>query len=82
MHDPFNPLTPAGALDDLRARAMPQALNQRHWERADGPLPALFVSHGAPPTLDDPDWLDDLFVWAQSMSKPRAVVMVLSLIHI
>ncbi|PWI04512.1 dioxygenase [Streptomyces sp. NWU339] len=74
--DPFNPAVPAGAYDDLLARVLPQARRQRPWEEADGPLPALFVSHGAPPTLDDPRWLDDLFTWAQSMPKPRAVVVV------
>ncbi|WP_229068923.1 class III extradiol ring-cleavage dioxygenase [Actinoplanes sp. DH11] len=67
---------PAGAYDALLARALPQARTQRAWEPADGPLPALFVSHGAPPTLDDPQWLDDLFRWGQSMPKPRAIVVV------
>lgn len=43
---------------------------------SDGPLPALFVSHGAPFTLDDPQWLDDLFTWGQFMPKPRAIVVV------
>ncbi|MGW0037887.1 DODA-type extradiol aromatic ring-opening family dioxygenase [Gordonia sp. NPDC003376] len=76
MRDPFDPETPAGAYDDLVARVLPRARAQRTWEPADGPLPALFVSHGAPPTLDDPDWLDDLFTWAQTMPKPRAIVVV------
>ena len=76
MTDPFNPTRPAGAYDDLLARVLPQAKAQRDWEPSDGPLPALFVSHGAPPTLDDPQWLDDLFVWAQTMPKPRAIVVV------
>ncbi|MGO4596259.1 DODA-type extradiol aromatic ring-opening family dioxygenase [Terrabacter sp. 2RAF25] len=74
--DPFNPAVPAGAYDDLLARALPVARQQRVWEPADGRLPALFVSHGAPPTLDDPQWLDDLFAWGQSMPKPRAIVVV------
>ncbi|MEU4411323.1 hypothetical protein AB0F88_43055 [Streptosporangium sp. NPDC023963] len=42
----------------------------------DGPLPSLFVSHGAPFTLDDPQWLSDFFDWAQPMPKPRAIVVV------
>ncbi|MCW2807345.1 MAG: dioxygenase [Marmoricola sp.] len=74
--DPFRPAVPAGAYDDLLARVLPQARGQRTWEPDDGPLPALFVSHGAPPTLDDPQWLDDLFTWAQTMPKPRAIVVV------
>lgn len=52
--DPFNSAVPAGAYDDLLARALPQARAQRSWEPSDGQLPALFVSHGARPTLDDP----------------------------
>lgn len=76
MSDPFNPKVPAGAYDDLLADVLPQAREQRRWEPADGPLPSLFVSHGAPPTLDDPQWLRDLFTWGQSMPKPRGIVVV------
>jgi 4,5-DOPA dioxygenase extradiol len=76
IHDPFHPAEPAGAYDDLLARVMHRARAHRAWVPDDGPLPALFVSHGAPPTLDDPDWLQGLFTWAQSMPKPRAIVVV------
>ena len=76
MTDIFNPDRPAGAYDDLLARVLPQAREQRLWVPADGPLPALFVSHGAPPTLDDGRWLQDLFDWGQAMPKPRGIVMV------
>jgi 4,5-DOPA dioxygenase extradiol len=74
--DMLRPGVPAGAYDELLARVLPQARAQRQWEPSDGPLPALFVSHGAPPTLDDPDWLSGLFGWAQSLPKPRAIVVV------
>jgi 4,5-DOPA dioxygenase extradiol len=74
--DPLNPAIPAGAYDDLLARVLPQARAQRAWEPSDKALPALFVSHGAPPVLDDPQWLDDLFTWSQSMPKPRAIVVI------
>lgn len=76
MIDPFRPTRPAGAYDDLLARVLPQARTQPEWQQSDGPMPALFVSHGAPPTLDDPRWLADLFAWGQSMPKPRAIVVV------
>ncbi|KOX15757.1 dioxygenase [Nocardiopsis sp. NRRL B-16309] len=67
---------PAAAYDDLLADALPQARAQRAWTPSDGPMPSLFVSHGAPFTLDDPQWLGDLYAWARSMPKPRAVVVV------
>ena len=70
------PATPAGAYDELLARVLPRARAQRAWQDGDASLPALFVSHGAPPTLDDQQWLDALFGWAQSMPKPRAIVVV------
>lgn len=55
---------------------LPLAREHPLWTPSDGPLPALFVSHGAPFTLDDPQWLGDLFGWAQSLPKPRAIVVV------
>ncbi|MEY9892829.1 4,5-DOPA dioxygenase extradiol [Catenulispora sp. MAP5-51] len=73
---PLNPHVAAGAYDDHLARVLPQAREQRPWSPSDGPLPSLFVSHGAPFTLDDPQWIGELFAWAQSMPKPRAIVVV------
>jgi 4,5-DOPA dioxygenase extradiol len=72
----FQPDTPAGAYDAHLARVLSQAREQRVWSPSDGPLPSLFVSHGAPFTLDDPQWIGDLFDWAQSMPKPKAVVVI------
>ncbi|QDP97709.1 dioxygenase [Microlunatus elymi] len=72
----FDTRVPAGAYDELLARVLPQAREQKVWQPSDGPLPSLFVSHGAPPTLDDPQWLADLFAWSQTMPKPRAIVVV------
>ena len=73
---PFRSQIPAGAYDEHLVRVLPRAREQRSWDPADGPLPTFFVSHGAPFILDDPRWLGDLFEWAQSMPKPRAVVVI------
>lgn len=72
----MTPAGPAAAYDALLARALSAAREQLLWQPTDGPLPALFVSHGAPPVLDDPQWLDDLFTWSQTMPKPRGIVVV------
>ena len=68
--------TPAAAYDEHLARVLPLAREQQEWTSSDGPLPSLFVSHGAPFTLDDPQWIGDLFRWAQSLPKPKAIVVV------
>lgn len=72
----YAPSIPAGAYDDHLARVLPHAREQRLWVPADGALPSLFISHGAPFTLDDPQWLHDLFTWAQSLPKPKAIVII------
>jgi 4,5-DOPA dioxygenase extradiol len=45
------------------------------WRTEDGPLPALYVSHGAPPLFEDADWMSQLFAWARSMPRPRAILI-------
>ncbi|MEV0251796.1 class III extradiol ring-cleavage dioxygenase [Nocardia sp. NPDC050712] len=67
---------PAAAYDDHLARVLPHAREQRLWTPADGALPTMFVSHGAPFTLDDPQWLGDLYTWSQSLPKPRGIVII------
>ena len=67
---------PAGAYHEHLERVLPLARERQVWTPADGPLPSLFVSHGAPFTLDDPQWIADLFHWAQTMPRPRAIVVV------
>jgi 4,5-DOPA dioxygenase extradiol len=59
-----------------RAAALEAAAPQRLWTPEDGALPALYVSHGAPPTFEDPAWMRQLHGWARSLPKPRAVLIV------
>jgi 4,5-DOPA dioxygenase extradiol len=54
------------------ATAAPQAL----WTPDDGALPSIYLSHGAPPLFEDATWMDQLFAWARSMPKPRAILIV------
>ncbi len=59
-----------------RAATLDAATPRRVWSPADGPLPALYVSHGAPPLLEDAGWMDELHAWASRLPVPRAVLIV------
>jgi 4,5-DOPA dioxygenase extradiol len=72
----LNPAVPAGAYDEFLRDALPRARAQQPWTPADGPLPTLYLSHGAPPLFDDALWLRQLFDWAQALPKPRNVLIV------
>lgn len=39
-------------------------------------LPALYLGHGAPPLLEDPEWVAQLSGWAQAMPRPRRILIV------
>ncbi|MFP3991871.1 class III extradiol ring-cleavage dioxygenase [Streptomyces sp. E11-3] len=39
-------------------------------------MPALYLSHGAPPLADDPYWPGQLAAWAAELPKPKAILMV------
>jgi 4,5-DOPA dioxygenase extradiol len=40
------------------------------------PMPALYLSHGAPPLVDDPVWTAQLAAWARALPAPTAVLVV------
>lgn len=67
---------PAEAFFAFEGTARETSAAQRVWTPDDAPLPALFISHGAPPLFDDAAWIDELFGWAQRLPKPRAVLIV------
>jgi 4,5-DOPA dioxygenase extradiol len=69
-------MTTAYPLDAHRATALPASAGQRAWTPADGALPTLYLSHGAPPLLEDAAWMTELFTWARRMPKPRAILIV------
>ena len=46
------------------------------WSQGDGPVPALYLGHGAPPLLDDKLWTSELAGWARSLRRPRAILIV------
>ena len=72
----FTTATPGAAYDRFVGPARERAAARRRWTSADGPMPALYLSHGAPPLLDDAGWMDDLSAWADALPTPWAVVIV------
>src|ERR1700704_4503054 len=39
-------------------------------------MPTIFVAHGAPPLLDEPDWIAELNSWAHALPAPEAMLML------
>ncbi|MFJ2230484.1 dioxygenase family protein [Streptomyces halstedii] len=39
-------------------------------------MPALYLSHGAPPLADDPVWPAELAAWSAELPRPKAILMV------
>lgn len=76
MADILNPAIPGGAFDDFLRDTAPASRERRAWTPAHGPLPALYISHGAPPLFDDPLWISQLFNWAQALPTPKSILIV------
>ena len=39
-------------------------------------LPALYLGHGAPPLLEDEEWMGQLGSWAASLPRPSSILIV------
>lgn len=39
-------------------------------------MPALYVSHGAPPLVDDTTWVSQLAAWSRELPTPKAILVV------
>lgn len=76
MRSIFDPLVPAGAYDEFVTAAAPASARQRAWTADDGPLPVIYLGHGAPPLLDDPAWMGELATWTHALPKPKAILVV------
>jgi 4,5-DOPA dioxygenase extradiol len=66
----------AAAFDAFEPAALAGTAGQARWQPGDPPLPAIYLSHGAPPLFDDAQWMDELFAWSTSMPKPTGIVIV------
>ncbi len=76
MTSPMRAPVPGAAFDAFLRESAPSSRDRTHWEPGTGPLPALFLGHGAPPLFDDPLWIGELFDWSQSLPTPRAILMI------
>ncbi len=76
MTSPMQATRPGAAFDAFLEQSAPSSRGLPVWTPADGPLPALFLGHGAPPLLDDPLWIDQLFAWRRSLPTPTAILVV------
>src|SRR5664279_3551587 len=68
-HHPF-------AVHLRRAAVAERAATHRSWTPDDGPLPSLYISHGAPMLFEMTDWMTELHSWARALPKPEAILIV------
>lgn len=61
----------------LARAAQAQAVEpHRAWTPQEGPMPALYLSHGAPMLFEMAGWMGELHAWARALPRPRAVLVV------
>ncbi len=39
-------------------------------------MPALYLGHGAPPLLDDEEWVEQLAGWSARLPRPSSILIV------
>jgi 4,5-DOPA dioxygenase extradiol len=39
-------------------------------------MPSIFLAHGSPFLLDDPQWVGELHAWAEALPRPTAILML------
>jgi 4,5-DOPA dioxygenase extradiol len=72
----LHPPVEGAAFDAFLQNSAPASRDHERWRQEDGIMPALYLSHGAPPVFNDAHWLDQLFAWSQSLPKPTAILIV------
>ncbi len=74
MDEELRPSGPAAAADLAAAAAV--VARRAAGAQVDGRGPAVYLGHGAPPLVDDPLWIAQLFAWAGALPRPAAILMV------
>ena len=68
--------SPAGAFLAAESQLREREANTARWQPGDKPLPALYLSHGAPPLLEDAEWITALDSWMRDLPRPTAIEIV------
>jgi 4,5-DOPA dioxygenase extradiol len=45
-------------------------------DAASGPMPALYLGHGAPPLLEEPAWMAQFKAWTDALPRPKEILIV------
>jgi len=72
----MTPVTPGAAFDAFMNESAAENRALHDWSESDGPMPALYLSHGAPPVFDDAHWIDQLSAWSLTMPRPTAILII------
>jgi 4,5-DOPA dioxygenase extradiol len=71
-----SPAAGSTAAADARIAADHPFAAHRLWIPEHGPLPSLYISHGAQMLFEMADWMTDLHRWARALPKPKAILIV------
>ncbi len=64
------------AFDRLLPEARTRAAARPTFRHDQQALPALYISHGAPPLFEDEQWMRELLDWADRLPNPRGILIV------
>lgn len=68
--------SPARAFLEAEPSLLARSAVRPDWTPGDGAFPAIYLSHGAPPLFEDADWIRTLGEWADSLPRPRGILIV------
>src|SRR5438128_2456557 len=51
-------------------------MNKQDEMKTNRHMPSIFIAHGSPFLLDDAEWVGELNSWAQSLPRPKSILML------